>query len=237
MRQSGTLRIALRVATIAGLIGALSTGVLEGTAGATSHGSTPIARAKKALLVLSDMPKGWTSAKSSSNTNTPFPGAAQLASCIGVPTSVITYNAPSVSSPEFDSKNQQLSAQDSVQVYPSPKAAQADFASLANPKTPGCMTSDLNGSGKAAFDAQVGGGLNVGSVTVTRTPQSYYAARTTNFTMFFPVTQKGVTVNVELTLIDYVKGNEEQTVMLSAFQATFPIALARHLTTVADGRI
>jgi hypothetical protein len=237
MRRSGNLRIALRVTTIAGLTGALTTGVLGGTAGAASHGSAQIAREKKALLVLSDMPKGWTSSKSSSNNNSPFPGAAQLATCIGVPTSVITYNAPSVSSPEFDSKNQQLSAQDSVQDYPSPRAAQADFASLANAKTPGCMTQDLNGSGKAEFDAQVGNGLTVGSVTVTKTPESDYAPRTTNFTMFFPVTQKGVTINVELTLIDYVKGREEQTVMLSAFQATFPTALARHLTTVADERL
>jgi hypothetical protein len=182
------------------------------------------------------MPKGWTSSKSSNN-NSPFPGAAQLASCIGAPTSVITYNAPSVSSPDFDSKDQLLSVGDSVQVYPSSKAAQADFSSLANAKTPSCMTSVLNGPGKTEFDAQIGGGTGVGNVTVTRTPESDYASHTTNFTMYFPVTTKGVTVNIELALVDYVKGREEQSVVLSAFQSNFPTSLARQLTTVADGRI
>jgi len=42
---------------------------------------------------------------------------------------------------------------------------------------------------------------------------------------------------VEFAFVDYVKGREEQSVVLSAFQSPFPISLARHLTTVADGRI
>jgi hypothetical protein len=237
MRRRWMPSVVLGITTVVGLVGALAVGTLGGTAGATSNSSTRITTPKKALLVLSDMPKGWTSSKSSSNNNAPFPGAAELARCIGVPTSVINYNAPSVSSPEFDSKNQQLSVQDSVQLYPSAKAARADFASLANAKTPGCMTSDLNGPGKAEFDTQIGGGLTVGSVVVTKTPASDYGSGTTDFTMYFPVTQKGETINVELTLVDYVKGREEQTVMLSAFQANFPTSLARHLTTVADGRL
>jgi hypothetical protein len=220
---------------IAGLLAALTIFFFEGTASATkAHDASQLSKAKRSLLVLADMPKGWTSSKAS-NSNSPFPGAAKLASCIGVPASVIAYNAPSVSSPDFDSKNQLLDVDDSVQVYRSSKAAQADFASLANAKTPSCMTADLNGPGRAEFDAQVGGG--VGNVTVTRTPASDFAPHSTNFTMFLPVTTEGVTINVELILVDYVKGREEQTVVLSAFQSTFPTSLGRHLTTVADGRI
>jgi hypothetical protein len=222
---------------IAGLLAVLAVFLFEGTASAAKPNDAPqLSKAKKSLLVLADMPKGWTSSKSSNN-NSPFPGAAQLASCIGVPTSVITYNAPSVSSPDFNSKDQLLSVGDSVQVYQSSKAAQADFSSLANAKTPSCMTADLNGPGKAEFDAQIGGGTGVGNVTVTRTPASDYAPHSTNFTMFLPITTKGVTINVELILVDYVKGREEQTVALSAFQSTFPTSLARHLTTVAYRRI
>jgi hypothetical protein len=221
---------------IAGVLAALSVLLFGGTASpATSHTATQLSKAKKSLLVLSDLPKGWTSSKSS-NGNSPFPGAAQLASCIGVPTRVITYNAPSVSSPDFASKDQLLGVSDSVQVYSSSKAAQADFSSLANPKTPSCMTSDLNGPGKVEFDKQVGG-TGIGNVTVTRTPTSDYAPDSTNFTMYVPVTTKGVTVNVELVFVDYVKGREEQSVTLSAFQSVFPASLSRHLTTVADQRI
>jgi hypothetical protein len=222
---------------LAGVLGLLAVVVCEGTASAAKTSASPqLPKAKKSLLVLSDMPKGWTSSKIG-NSNSPFPGAAQLAACIGVPTSVITYNAPSVNSPDFDSKSKLLSVGDSVQIYQSAKAAQADFSSIANAKTPRCMTSDLNGPGKAAFDEQIGGGPGVGNVTVTRTPKSDYAPHTTNFTMYFPITTKGVTVNVELVFVDYVKGRVEQSVALSAFQSTFPASLARHLTTVADGRI
>jgi hypothetical protein len=237
MSARRSLRVTATKPIIAALVVVLGVSLLAASAGAakTSDASL-LSKAKKSLLLLGDMPKGWTSSKSSNN-NSPFPGATQLASCIGVPTSVITYNAPSVSSRNFASKNQLLSASDSVQVYSSPKAAEIDFSSLANAKTPGCMTSVLNGPGKAAFDEQIGGGVGVGDVTVTRTPESDYAPHTTNFTMYFPVTTKGVTINVELVLVDYVKGQEEQSVVLSAFQSTFPTALAKRLTTVADGRI
>jgi hypothetical protein len=231
------VRLAVAKTFIASLLAILAVFLFEGIASpATAHNAPQLAKAKKSLLVLSDLPKGWTSSKSSGN-NSPFPGAAQLASCIGVPTRIITYNAPSVYSPEFDSKNQLLSAQDSVQVYSSSRAAQADFNSLANAKTPACMTSDLNGPGKSQFDQQIGGGTGVGSITVTRTPESDYAPHTTNFTMYFPVTTKGTTVNIEIILVDFVKGREEQTVSLFAAQSIFPTSLARHLTTVADGRI
>jgi hypothetical protein len=241
-RETGRIRVSAwqprRVvpakSIIVGLLAVVAL-LLLGTVGvAQPSGASQLSKAKKSLLVLADLPKGWTSSKAS-NSNAPFPGAAQLASCIGVPTSVITYNAPSVSSPDFSSKNQLLSVGDSVQVYRSSKAAQVDFSSYANAKTPSCMTADLNGPGRAEFDAQMGGG--VGTVTVTRTPASDYAPHSTNFTMFLPVTTEGVTVNVELTVVDYVKGRQEQTVVLSAFQSTFPTSLARHLTMVADGRI
>jgi len=236
-RAQQPVRVVAAKSIMAGLLAVLAVFLFEATASAAgTRNAAELAKAKKSLLVLSDLPKGWTSSKSSNN-NAPFPGAAQLASCIGVPTSVITSNPPSVLSPEFDSKNQLLSAQDSVQVYRSTKAAQTDFASLANPKTPRCMTTDLNGTGKAAFESQIGPGAVVGNVVVTRTPTSDYASHTTDVTMFFPLITQGTTANLELTLVDFVRGKEEQTVMLIAGESTFPISLARHLTTVADGRI
>jgi len=211
IRARRPLRVLAAKSAIAGLLAVLAIFFFEGTASAAkSTNASQLSKAKKSLLVLADLPKGWTSSKAS-------------------------YNAPSVSSPDFTSKDQLLLVGDSVQVYRSAKAAQADFSSLANAKTPSCMTADLNGPGKAEFDAQIGGG--VGNITVTRTPASDFAPHSTNFTMFLPVRAEGVTVNVELILVDYVKGREEQTVVLSAFQSTFPTSLARHLTTVADGRI
>ncbi len=53
----------------AGLVAILTAGVLEGTAAATARVSTQGATAKKALLVLSDLPQGWTSHKSPGGAN------------------------------------------------------------------------------------------------------------------------------------------------------------------------
>jgi hypothetical protein len=225
-------------AIIAGVTSCVALCVLVGTPGmASAHGSPELAKAKKALFVLSDMPKGWTSSSSSNNNNQPFPDSAQLAACLGIPTRVINYNAPAVYSRSFTNKDQDLTVGDSVQVYPSVKAARQDFAVYAGAKTPHCMTTDLNGNGKASFAAQLGGGVSVGSVIVTKTPAADYGAHTANITMFFPFTTQEQTINTELIIVDFVSGKVEQTVVLSGFQTTFPPSLARRLTTVADGRI
>lgn len=216
----------------------IASGLLLGavTTAAGASNASKVAQARKSLLVLSDMPQGWTSSKSS-NSSGSFPGAKQLAHCLGVPTSVITSNPPTANSPEFNSKNQLLSVDDSVSIYSSPNAARADFASLANVRTPSCLTTVLNGTAKAALEKGFGSGAKVGAITVTRTPAADYAPHSANFTMFFPVTEQGTTVNVELSLVDFVKGKKEQTVTFIAVQSTFPTAMALHLTTVAAGRI
>jgi hypothetical protein len=157
---------------------------------------------------------------------------------MGVPLSVIDYNAPGANSPQFTRKNQLLAAvSDNLSVYPSGKAARADFTSGTDVKAPSCFAADLNGAGKTELDAQFGAGTKVGTVTVTRTPASDFAPHAANLTMFFPLTTQGTTVNVEIIEVDVVSGNEEQTVSLTAVESTFPTSLERHLTTVAAGRI
>jgi hypothetical protein len=211
--------------------------MLAGTTGvAGAHSASALSQAKKELLVLSDMPKGWKSTKSS-NDNSSFPGAAQLASCLGVPTSVITDNPPSANSPEFDSKNQLQSVDDSVSVYPSAKAARADFASLANSNTPSCLTTVLNGTAKSALVAQFGPKASVGNITVSRFPATALAPHNANFVAFMPVTTQGVTLNVELIVVDFVRATVEQTVTMTSVQNPFPTSLAKHLSTVASGRL
>jgi hypothetical protein len=219
------------------LSGGLAMGMLAGSADeASAHAAPPIGQAKKALLVLSDMPDGWTSTRSSNN-NSSFPGATQLADCLGVPTSVITDNPPTANSPEFASKNQLQTVNDSVSIYPSVKAARTDFASLANVKTPSCLTQVLNGSARPALQSQFGSGVSIGNILVSRSPVREFAPGSANFTAFMPITTHAVTLNLELTVVDYVKAREEQTVTLISVQSPFPSSLARHLTTVAAGRL
>jgi hypothetical protein len=234
IRRSGTVA---RICIAAAVTGGLVMGVLAGTIDAASASTTPsIGQAKKALLVLSDMPSGWTSSKSSSNSSS-FPGAAQLAGCLGVPTSVITDNPPTANSPNFNSTNQLQTVNDSVSVYPSVKAARANFASLANLKAPSCLTQVLNGSARHSLESQFGSGSSIGNILVSRSPAIDFVPGSANFTAFIPVTSHGVTINLELTVVDFVRGREDQTVTFVSLQNPFPTSLARHLTTVAAGRL
>ena len=81
------------------------------------------------------------------------------------------------------------------------------------------------------------GGAVVGTIDVTRTPAAYYAPHTSNVTFYFPVTTQGETLNIESTEVTFVRGRVEQDVTLVSVQTPFPTALARRLTTVADGRL
>ena len=203
---------------------------------ADARPSSSLDHAKEALLVASDLPAGWTSTPSEKN-NSSFPGATQLAGCLGVPTGIVTDNPPTANSREFDSKNQLQSVNDSVAVYPSAKAAEADHASLANTKAPSCLTQVLNGSARNALASQFGSGATLGTILVSRSPASEFAPGSANFTAFMPITTHGVTLNFELTVVDYVKSRYEQTVVLTSVQTPFPVTLARHLTTVALVRL
>jgi hypothetical protein len=220
-------------------LAALATGVVTlglPASGAQAASSQQTAQARKSLLVLKDLPKGWTSSKSSNN-NSPVPDAAQLASCLGVPVSLVNDNPPTVYSPEFASKNGLETVDDNVSSFSSAKAAKADFATATNSKAPTCMSADFNGAAKSELQSSFGAGASMGTVTVTRTPSSDYAPHSANITLFFPVTVREVTLNVEISEVGYLKGNEEQTVTLSSIQTPFPTALARRLTALAADRL
>jgi len=182
------------------------------------------------------MPKGWTSSKSSNN-NSSFPGADQLASCLGIPVSVVNSHPPSADSPDYNSADQLQTVSDTVSIYPSAKAARKVFAAEANPRTPSCLTTVLNGTSKATLESGFGAGTSVGTIAVTRSPASKFAPHATNFTALLPVTSQGVTLNVQLTVVTFVKGKVEQSVTLISVQGSFPATLARRLTALAASRI
>jgi hypothetical protein len=215
----------------------LALGLVAGTAGvAGASNSSQIAQARKKLLVLSDMPKGWTSSKSGNNNNS-TPGAAQLARCLGVPVSVIKSSPPTAYSRQFTSKDQEVTVADNVSIYPSAQAARADFDIFTNPKAANCLTTNYNGPGKAQMESETGAGKGLGTVEVSREPASDFAPHNANYVLFFPITTNETTLNVQLTVVDFIKGNEEQTIGFTSFDTTLPTSLSRHLTAVADGRL
>jgi hypothetical protein len=232
-RQAGPAR--RRFAAIA-LVAAVGVTALPGIAGA-SHASL-VAQAKKGLLVLQDMPKGWTSSAGSGGGGGDFPGASQLASCIGVAKSVITANPPTANSKEFDSKNQYQSVNDSVAIYPSVKDAQAQVTAFANAKTPDCMAALVNtAASKKQIASEVGSGATVGNITAAAGPASAFAKGTAALSLDVPVVDQGVTVPLHLTLVVGVKGKEAYQLTLTSVGTTFPSSLSKRLTTLSAKRI
>jgi hypothetical protein len=180
------------------------------------------------------MPAGWISTRGSNpNSNV---GDVQLAHCIGVPVSLIAENPPSAFSPQFQNKSGALTVNDQVGVYPSAKNAAAEFASVANPKTPGCMTQLASGPLKAKLFGKTPAGVTYGTVLVSATDRSTFPG-TAGFSMSVPVSQHGVTVNVTSTELFAAKGRLTQQITFTSANEPFSIGLEQLLAAVAVGRL
>jgi hypothetical protein len=207
-------------------------------AGAGASTASNKAQAKKLLLTLSDMPKGWKKEKGSGGSgSSSLPGATQLASCIGVPSSLITSNPPEVDSPYYENKSGSLEVQDSISVFPSAKAASEQLDALANSKTPACMTTLMNGAFKAQIIGSAGKGATVGTITVTRADTADLPPGTTGLVMSLPITDQGISVDASLTAVYYIKGKLGQQIDFNSYGPVFPASLAESLTATALHRL
>ena len=229
---------ASRTAMAGGRLGAaaLACVLMVGLAstGAGAGAASDKAQAKKALLVLKDMPKGWTSTKSSGGGNKSLLGAKQLATCIGVNSSVVEANPPQVESPDFHSANQNYEVDDQISIFPNATKAKAELNAVSNTKTPGCMTTILNGSYKSQIESSGGGGTKVGTITVTRgnSPKGTVA-----FVIVLPITAQGQSVEAHLTVVYFLHGHLGQEIVYYDFGTPFPTSVMNHLTTVAMHRL
>jgi hypothetical protein len=220
--------------------GLLAVGVLASSgagAGASSRsGSASLAQARKALLVLSDLPAGWVTAKDT-NTGNNNVGDAQLARCVGVATSLIAENPPSVNSPQFQDRQSTLTVNDNVTVFPSAKNAAAELAIGGNPKLPGCMTSLASGPLKTKLFGKIPKDVSIGTPLVSAVDPSAFGPGVTGYSLSVPVVTNGVTVNLTVTQLDAVKGRLGQQLTFTAVGVPFSIAQQQHLMAVAAGKL
>ncbi|MGH9046576.1 MAG: hypothetical protein ACRDVW_04600, partial [Acidimicrobiales bacterium] len=151
MTEKRLTRLAWR-AGVSGLV--VATMVLGSASLAAASNASARAQAKKHVLVLSDMPSGWhtEAGTGGASTSNGLPDASVLAGCLGVPAKLIEANPPEYDSPYFENKSGSLEVQDAVSVFPSLKEAHAQFAAIANAKTPACMTTYVN---SASFKQQL----------------------------------------------------------------------------------
>jgi hypothetical protein len=221
---------------VACLLPVLALGLLSGTSGAAGASTaSKVAQAKKGLFVLSNMPKGWKQEKGSTVTegsNNNFPGSSQLAHCIGVPVSLIKANPPSATSPYYENQSETQEVQNNVTIFPSTSNARANYAAMANPKTPSCLVPIFQADFKKQF-ANSGEGTSAGTVTVTALAPAEFPKGTVGFTVNLPVTEKGVVVSSHFTSVFSIHGTVGQEIDLNGYGSTFPKALAAHLVSVA----
>jgi hypothetical protein len=206
-----------------------------------STASVP-AQAKKHLLVLSDFPKGWQAVavqvKNANGSKTyvgPFGHLfnQQLASCTGIPLSVITASPPQATSPTFVNNDATLTVEDSVSVFPSVNSANAEYAAVASAKLPACMAS-VTRSVDSAVDPK---GTKIGNATVTAINPAIYGKNTAGLTTTVFAAHRPNSLFGESAGVYFVKGRFAEYLAFSGFGAAIPAALARHLTSVAEKRL
>ncbi len=224
-------------AALVALTGSLAVGASApaGANLAATSATSELAQAHKALLVLSDMPSGWETAKTPNNPNSTV-GDAQLARCIGVATSLISENPPSVSSKQFQNKAGTLTINDDVTVFPSAKNAAAELATVANKKTPGCMTSLASGPLKQKLFGKTPKGLTYGTALVSATDASAFPF-TAGYSMSVPVVTHGVTVNITVTELFAIKGRFGQQITFTGVGEPFAIPLEQQIAAAAVRRL
>lgn len=228
------------VAVVLGtLAGAVALGVPAGAAvnSSSSSGASSgeLAQARKALLVLSDMPAGWENTKAPNNPNSNL-GDTQLAHCMGVAVSLITENPPSVNSPQFQNKGGSLTVNDNVTVFPSAKNALAELGTVANAKMPGCMTALAQGPLKNKLFGAPPKGVTYGTPLVSATDRNAFPF-TAGYSMSVPAVSHGVTVNITVTQLFAVKGRLGQQIVFTSIGSSFPIATEQHISAAAVQRL
>jgi hypothetical protein len=231
-RRAAWWGVALTALSLTG--GAIVPGTMAGAV-RTGSGSSELAQARKVLLVLSDMPAGWVSRKAPDNPNSTV-GDAQLAHCIGVGASLVSENPPSVNSPQFQNRSGSFTVNDDVTVFPSAKNALAELGTVANKKTPGCMTTLAEGPLKNQLFGKTPKGVTYGAPLVSGTDPTAFPFMA-GYSMSVPALTHGQTVNITVTQLFAVKGRLGQQIVFTSIGPSFPIATEQRIAKAAVERL
>jgi hypothetical protein len=239
-RDSTTRRRAATASWVAltalgALVCAVLPGPVAGSAVRSGSSSGELAQARKALLVLSDMPSGWKTAKAPNNPNNTV-GDTQLAHCLGVAASLITENPPSVNSPQFQNRAGSLTVNDNVTVFPSAKNALAELGTVSNKKAAGCLTALDQGPLKSQLFGKPPKGVIYGSPLVSPTDPTTFPS-TAGYSLSVPAVSHGQTVNITVTQLFAVKGRLGQQIVFTSIGSPFPIATEQRIAAAAVQRL
>jgi len=210
-----------------------------GASATTASRKADVALARKALVVLSDFPSGWTTTPYSNAGGSP--GIKQVAACLHVPVSVVNTNYPEANSPNFNASALDLQVQDSVDVFPNAKIATQQFDLFSAHKSLGCFIQVFNSpSIKALFIREIGKGSTVGTISGRALPKPVPKNDSSSFVISIPATYKGVTLTVDLEIITIMSKSNTEGAQLTFTYSTsskFPASLVSHLEVVTADRL
>lgn len=214
--------------------------MLSGAVSATTASrKADVALARKALVVLSDFPSGWTTTPYSNSGGSP--GLKQVAACLHVPISVVNYNPPEANSPNFNDTVLDLQVQDSIDVFPNVKIATQQFDLFAASKSLSCFLEVFNSPAlKAMLTREIGKGSTVGTITGTALPKPVPDNESSSFVIRVPATYKGVTLTVDIetaTIMSKSKTEGAQLTFNYSSSSKFPASLVSHLEVVTAQRL
>lgn len=138
-------------------------------------------------------------------------------------------------SPDFTSSDKVLAVEDSVSIYPSAAAAQAEYAAMASAKTTGCLNSVAGPALQSNVQRRAIAGTTVGTVTFTSLPVSAAAQRVTGFNVAIPLARSGRALTITSTEVDFVQGAQLQQVTFDGNGTAFPVQLEEQLLVAAEG--
>jgi hypothetical protein len=194
------------------------------------------ARGTAVLLRLSDLPTGWTAGGSAAAPTRATPWSPQLASCVGISKKVADVAPTKVQSPDFSSADKIDAVEDSVSVYPSAAAAQADFAAMANTKTTGCMNRVASPALQKSMQQEAGSTTTVGVVSFAGLPAGAAALHLAGFTVTIPIARGGRVLAVTSTQVDFVSGSLLHQVTFNGNGTAFPAVLEEQLLATVKAR-
>ncbi len=207
----------------------------------TASRKADVALARKALIVKSDFPSGWTASPSGGNSDSPNIDLSDLAKCLGVAKSVVNYNAPEADSPSFNDNSTGQSVQDEVDVFPSAKIAAQQFESFASSRTPGCIQQFFNeASSKALMAKDVGKGAKVGNSTAVGLATPVASNQSTALKILIPISYKGTKITIVIELVTIMSKSKTEGAQLTiGYPDIEPIAssLVAHLEDVTIQRL
>jgi hypothetical protein len=214
MRRIGLFLGALVSASALAACGSGSSGGSKpSTGGSSSPGASAAfdktaaqAKARSAVLTLSDMPAGWTQSPSSNSAADDAAVNSALARCLGVPASIFAKQGPDkveVDSQDFASPNNGASGSvsETVDVETTSEITQ-EFTVVSSPKLVGCMRSVYSPFLKQKFaqDAQTKN-AKIGTISAVRATIPSYGDQSAGIELTVPFSIAGHNAKV---VIDFV---------------------------------